>query len=74
MRETAMGMKKYVAAPTAALTLGYIAHYDFGISRMEIRIPEVVGAVIIAFVIATPVTIDFFCGAAQSHRSPPQQS
>jgi hypothetical protein len=40
---------------------------------MEIRIPEVVGAVIIAFVIATPVTIDFFCGAAQSHRSPPQQ-
>jgi hypothetical protein len=40
--------------------LGYIAHYNFGLSRLEIRIPAVVGAVIIAAVIATLVAIDFF--------------
>ena len=44
-------------APVAAAILGYIAHYNFGLSRLEIRIPAVVGAV----VIATPVAIDFFC-------------
>jgi hypothetical protein len=38
--------------------LGYIAHYNFGAFRLEIRIPAAVGAVIIA----TPMTIDFFCG------------
>jgi hypothetical protein len=44
-------------APVAAAMLGYIAHYNFGLSRLEIRIPAVVGAVIIA----TPATIEFFC-------------
>jgi hypothetical protein len=44
----------------AAAMLGYIAHYNFGLSRLEIRIPAVVGAVIIAAVIATLVAIDFF--------------
>ena len=48
-------------APLAAAMLGYIAHYNFGLSRLEIRIPAVVGAVIIAVVIATLVAIDFFC-------------
>jgi hypothetical protein len=43
-------------APVAAAMLGYIAHYNFGLSRLEIRIPAVVGAVIIA----TPATIEFF--------------
>ena len=32
------------AATEAALTLVYIAHYDFGLSRQEIRTPAVVGA------------------------------
>jgi hypothetical protein len=31
-------------ATEAALTLVYIAHYDFGLSRQEIRTPAVVGA------------------------------
>jgi hypothetical protein len=44
-------------APVAAAMLGYITHYNFGLSRLEIRFPAVVGAV----VIATPVAIDFFC-------------
>ena len=48
-------------APMAAAMLGYIAHYNFGLSRLEIRIPAVVGALIIAVVIATLVAIDFFC-------------
>jgi hypothetical protein len=48
-------------APMAATMLGYIAHYNFGLSRLEIRIPAVVGAVIIAVVIAALVAIDFFC-------------
>jgi hypothetical protein len=48
-------------APVAAAMLGYIAHYNFGLSRLEIRIPAVVGAVIIAVVIATSEAIDFFC-------------
>lgn len=43
-------------APVAAAMPGYIAHYNFGLSRLEIRIPALVGAV----VIATPVKIDFF--------------
>ena len=33
-------------APMATTMLGYIAQYDFGLSRLEIRIPAVVGAVI----------------------------
>jgi hypothetical protein len=44
-------------APAAAAML----HDNFGLSRLEIRIPAVVGAVIIAVVIATPATIEFFC-------------
>ena len=46
--------------PPAAM-LGYIAHYNFGLSRLEIRVPAVVGAIIIAVVIATSAAIDFFC-------------
>jgi hypothetical protein len=47
-------------APMAAAMLEYIAHYNFGLSRQEIRTPAVAGAVIIAVVIATLVAFDFF--------------
>ena len=40
------------AAATAALSLAYIAHYDFGLSREEIRTPAVVGAVVIGALVA----------------------
>jgi hypothetical protein len=43
-------------ATTAALSLAYIAHYNFGFSREEIRIPAVVAAVVIAVLVA----VEFF--------------
>lgn len=43
-------------ATEAALTLAYIAHYDFGLSRQEIRTPAVVGAVVIGALVA----VEFF--------------
>jgi hypothetical protein len=41
-----------VGATAVALSLAYIAHYDFGFSREEIRIPALVGAGIIALLVA----------------------
>jgi hypothetical protein len=41
-----------VAATAAALSLVYIAHYDFGFSREEIRGPALIGAGIIAALVA----------------------
>jgi hypothetical protein len=41
-----------VSATFAALTLAYIAHYEFGLSRQEIRTPAVVGAAVIAVLVA----------------------
>jgi hypothetical protein len=45
------------SATFTALMLGYVAHYNFGLSRQQIRTPAVLGAVIIAVLIA----VDFFC-------------
>ena len=45
-----------VAAAVAALALAIIAHFDFGLSREEIRTPAVVGAAVIAVLIA----VEFF--------------
>jgi hypothetical protein len=42
-----------VGAIVTALSVGYIAHYDFGFSRQEIRTPAVVGAAIIGLLVAT---------------------
>jgi hypothetical protein len=41
------------ATTLVALTLGYIAHYDFGLSRQEIRTPAVIAAAIIGLLLAT---------------------
>jgi hypothetical protein len=43
-------------AGAVALSLAYIAHYDFGLSRQEIRTPAVVGAAVIAVLVA----VEFF--------------
>ena len=43
-------------ASAIALSLAYIAHYDFGLSRQEIRTP----AVFCAAVIAVLVAVEFF--------------
>jgi hypothetical protein len=45
-----------ITAVTTALSLAYIAHYDFGLSRQEIRTPAVVGATVIGLVVA----VEFF--------------
>ena len=45
-----------VAAAITALALALIAHYDFDLSREEIRSLAVVGAVVIAVLVA----VDFF--------------
>jgi hypothetical protein len=39
-------------AIVAAFSLGYIAHYDFGFSRREIRTPAVIAAAVIALLLA----------------------
>jgi hypothetical protein len=36
-----------------AITVGYIAHYDFGLSRREIRTPAMIAAAIIGLLLAT---------------------
>jgi hypothetical protein len=41
------------AAALAAFTLGYIAHYDLGLSRQEIRTPALIVAIMIALLLAT---------------------
>jgi hypothetical protein len=56
-----------LTAPIAAAMLGYIAHYDFGLSRQEIRTPALVGAIIISVVIATLMTIEFSPKGCASH-------
>ena len=45
-----------VIAAITALSMAYIAHYDFGLSREEIRTPALVGAGIIAVLVA----VEFF--------------
>jgi hypothetical protein len=34
-----------------AFSVGYVAHYDFGSSQQEIRIPSVVGAAVIGLLL-----------------------
>ena len=39
-------------AIVAAFSLGYVAHYDFGFSRREIRTPALIAAAVIALLLA----------------------
>jgi hypothetical protein len=39
-------------AAVAALTVGYIAHYDYGLSRLDIRTSALIGATILALIVA----------------------
>ena len=42
-----------VGAIVTALSVGYIAHYDLGFSRQEIRTQAVIGAAIIGLLMAS---------------------
>jgi hypothetical protein len=44
------------SAVGVAATLGYVAHYDFGLSRQQIRTPAIIGAALIAVLMA----VEFF--------------
>jgi hypothetical protein len=48
----ALGLNPRCTAGAVALSLAYIAHYDFGLSRQEIRTPAVVAAAVIAVLVA----------------------
>jgi hypothetical protein len=53
---TATAIYRWFAAVgtiVTAFSVGYIAHYDFGFSRQEIRTPAVVGAAVIGLMVAT---------------------
>jgi hypothetical protein len=45
-----------VMTATAALSLAFIAHYDFGLSRQEIR----TSALVVAAVVASLVAVEYF--------------
>jgi hypothetical protein len=51
-RATIVVMCSSAAAIVAAIMLGYVARYDFGLSREQIRTPAVIGAAAIALLIA----------------------
>jgi len=40
------------SAVLTAIFVGYVAHYDFGLSREQIRLPAVCGAAVIAVLMA----------------------
>jgi hypothetical protein len=48
-------LKSVVTAAFTALWLAYVAHYDFGLSHQEIRTPALVGAAVIAALVAIEI-------------------
>jgi hypothetical protein len=43
-----------------AITVGYVAHYDFGLSRLDIRTSALMGAAIFALIFALLVATEWF--------------
>ena len=43
-----------------ALTVGYVAHYDFGLSRLDIRMPALTGAAAFAPIFARLLATEWF--------------
>ena len=55
------GILMYVAiAAMTALTMGYVAHYDFGVSRLDIQASALIGAATIAPIVALLFAIAYF--------------
>jgi hypothetical protein len=53
---TENAIMRWLAAAGAIVTAfsgGYVAHYEFGFSRQEIRTPAVIGAAVIGLLVAT---------------------
>ena len=47
-------------AAMAALAVGYVAHYDFGVSRLDIRTSALIGAATIALITVLLWAIEYF--------------
>jgi cation transporter-like permease len=47
-------------APIVALSLGVIAHFVFGLSRFEVRLSALMGATILAVIVALVSAIQFY--------------
>jgi hypothetical protein len=47
-------------APIVALSLGVIAHFVFGLSRVEVRLSALMGATILAVIVALVSAIQFY--------------
>ena len=48
------------AASLVALIMGYVAHYDFGLSRLAIRTSALIGAAASALIFALLAAIEWF--------------
>jgi hypothetical protein len=56
-----VGILAYLAiAAMTALTMGYVAHYDFGLSRLDIRMSALIGAATIAPIVVMLMAIEHF--------------
>ena len=55
-------------AMIAALILGYIAHYDFGLSRLAIRMAALIGAVTFAVIAALLLATEYFEKNPRKHK------
>jgi hypothetical protein len=56
-----VGILMYVAiAAIVALTMGYVAHYDFGLSRLDIRMAALMGAATFAVIVALLLATEYF--------------
>jgi hypothetical protein len=56
-----VGILMYVAiAAMTALTMGYVAHYDFGFSRLDIQMAALIGAATIAPIVVMLLAIEYF--------------
>ena len=53
-------------APIAALELGYIAHYLFGVSRLSIQTSALTGATILALIVALLLATEWFAKLKKS--------
>jgi hypothetical protein len=47
-------------AAMVALSVGYVAHYDFGLSRLEIRSSALIGAAAFALIVALLLATEWF--------------
>jgi hypothetical protein len=64
-----VGILMYVAiAAMTALMMGYVAHYDFGFSRLDIQMAALIGAASIAPIVVMLLAIEYFEKNLRKHK------